>query len=59
MSYDENRISDQIDGGLKDQELLRDAIDTLEYEVICRPTGDYELLKAIAVVLPYLKNIAK
>jgi hypothetical protein len=59
MSYDENRISDQIDGGSKEQEALRDAIDVLEYEVICRPFGNLELLRAIATVLPYLKNIAK
>jgi hypothetical protein len=49
MSYDENRISDQIDGGSKEQEALRDAIDVLEYEVICRPFGNLELLRAIAI----------
>lgn len=59
MSYDENRISDQIDGGLKAQEELREAIDVLQEELICRPFGDLELLRAIVVALPYLKNIAQ
>lgn len=59
MSHDENRISDQIDGGLKAQEELREAIDVLQEELICRPFGDLELLRAIAVVLPYVKNIAQ
>lgn len=57
MSYDENRISDQIEGSLKAKEDLTEAIAVLESELTCRPLGDLELIGAIRIVIPYLKNL--